>query len=309
MLRKFLTFTIFLFFGFFVFPLFSYVCAEELSLENSGNGAGSKNEVVIEINRETTVESSSEANIENEVDMEANTGENTAEANVGDVSVETGDIIVDVEIVNDVNEASVEVEVCCCGGCESGPRSVVGGQNFGNGASSQNSIEISVEESVTVEDHKEANIQNSVAIDPNTGGNSIVGNVGGANLRTGDIDISVAIGNEANENEAHIGGPPCEEPEEPEEPNGGPGEPEPEEPSENGEVPSEPEEPAKPYEEPRLGPSIEGGEILALAAAIGAPEGQVLPITGPCEWIYILAFLLFLMSRYSRRLSYRYLYS
>lgn len=281
--------------------------AEGISVSNSENGAGSENEVVIEISQETTIESSNEANIENDVDVEANTGENTVESNVGDVSLETGDIAVDVAISNDVNEASVEVDVCCCGG-------EYEVSNSKNGVDSQNSISVSVDQSVTVNDYKDADIQNSVGVDASTGGNNIGGNVGGASLKTGDIGVSVAIGNETNENEVDVGCPHCggpEQPSEPDEPNGGPEEPESEsdEPSsgDDGEESSENGEEAKPYEDPRPGPTFDSGEVLAAATEL--INGQALPITGPSEWMCALTLLLFLLAHSSRRLSYRYLYN
>ncbi len=72
--------------------------------DNSNTGAGSDNEATVEIENDVTIVSNNEANINNNIDIWANTGNNSADKNTGDGSVSTGDITGSVSITNTGNE-------------------------------------------------------------------------------------------------------------------------------------------------------------------------------------------------------------
>ena len=88
------------------------------TIEISGNGTDSDNDATISFGQSTTVVQSNTADVYNQVDAEADTGDNTANDNTGgEVSVETGDDDVNVKVGNTLNSNSAEVDCCCCPNC------------------------------------------------------------------------------------------------------------------------------------------------------------------------------------------------
>lgn len=77
----------------------------DTSCEISGNGASSHNSCRIRISRSVRIRQSNSSTIRNRVWVNVDTGGNTANNNTGgDVSITTGDVHVDVNITNDVNQ-------------------------------------------------------------------------------------------------------------------------------------------------------------------------------------------------------------
>lgn len=198
-------------------------CAQDTGASITGNGSDSQNSINLEQNNNTGVVINQSADIKNDVKGSANTGGNSANDNGGNVSIKTGDIYVS-------------------GGVENGPINVAnvtapsGGGDIsavlhGNGAGSTNSIFASFSNNTNIFTNYQANIQNAVYWDLNTGKNTANGNNGDVSILTGDIFFDFFIKN----GPINIGGidiPCCRifEPEEPEEP----------------EQPEEPEEPEEP---------------------------------------------------------------
>lgn len=162
-------------------------CAQESSAEISGNGADSQNSINVSQTSQTNVTLEQTANVTNKVEGKANTGENTANDNNGNVSIATGDIRVS-------------------GGIENGPINVynvsapAGGDGFSikisdNGAGSQNNISLNIFDPTNVFINSYADIENFVNWDLNTGGNVANGNNGDVTIRTGDIFFDFFIKN------------------------------------------------------------------------------------------------------------------
>src|SRR4030042_2937020 len=105
------------------------VGALEISIENNGGGA----EATVEVAQvtTTTVGQTNQTNVNNDVQVSADTGNNTASDNGGEVQVTTGDITLDTQISNTVNQS--QVAVGCCNG--TGETQVI---ISGNGAGSTN---------------------------------------------------------------------------------------------------------------------------------------------------------------------------
>lgn len=80
-----------------------------------GNGAFSTNQVNSSASQQSNVYITNQANILNLVSWYANTGLNSASGNSGNVSITTGDILLDILIRNRVNLAEVKID-CCPGG-------------------------------------------------------------------------------------------------------------------------------------------------------------------------------------------------
>lgn len=168
----------------------------------SGNGAGSENEAEIEIEQSTQVVQNNFAEIENDVEANASTGDNKAEENTGgDVSIDTGDASTDVIVKNTVNSNSASVD--CCG---TGDVDVL---IEGNGANSENEVELEVndEGGTGVFQSNKAEVENDVDAESETGGNEAEENTGGTvEITTGAADTSVKLSTSANANWATVGG-------------------------------------------------------------------------------------------------------
>ena len=162
-------------------------CASETEITISGNGENSQNSVDLTQTQGTDITINQDADIFNKVEGSANTGENTANGNNGNVSIQTGDIHVS-------------------GGIENGPINVhnvsasVPGQELslkisGNGAGSSNNLTLSIFDPTNVFINSNADIDNFVHWDLNTGGNVANGNNGDVSIVTGDIFFDFLIKN------------------------------------------------------------------------------------------------------------------
>lgn len=171
--------------------------AKAIEVVISGNGAESTNEVAVEQTSEIVIEQTNEANIENEVEVEANTGDNTVSENTGgDVTIDTGDVVAQVVVENAVNDSSVEIE-CCLSGVD-----VIVADN---GADSQNTVELEMDGETSVVVQQTANIVNKVSGSANTGDNVASNNNGNVTIDTGDIYVSGGVNN-GPVNVTHVGG-------------------------------------------------------------------------------------------------------
>ena len=74
-----------------------------LSASNSNTGANSENEAEAEIKNKIEIENKNHTDIDNKLYLNANTGENTANYNTGNGTVDTGNITGEVNISNTVN--------------------------------------------------------------------------------------------------------------------------------------------------------------------------------------------------------------
>ncbi|MBI4035757.1 hypothetical protein HY383_02320 [Candidatus Daviesbacteria bacterium] len=189
--------TLSLLFYSFAIPAF----AQTVTLEVSGNGAGSENEVEVETTTETTVVQENNANIVNNIEAEAKTGDNEAEDNTGgDVSIETGDATTEVTVSNQANTNTADVSCSNCTGDISATVS-------GNGSNSENEIEVENEQNTEVYQNNTAYITNNIEAEAKTGDNEAEDNTGGdVSITTGNADTSVTVSNLANANVASVGG-------------------------------------------------------------------------------------------------------
>jgi len=177
------------------------LAASTTTLEIVGNGRGTDNTVSFTTTNTTSVVQSNNAEIDNYVAVEANTGDNTAEDNVGgDVSVTTGDVEVDAEMANTANSNVANVSGCC--------EVDVNATIEGNAAETSN---VAVVDSVTATDvyqMNNADVENTVEVSASTGDNDAKDNLGGdVSVETGDVKVKpVKISNSLNSNSADVGG-------------------------------------------------------------------------------------------------------
>lgn len=160
------------------------VHAEEFII--SGNGEGSTNEVSTKISLNTSIEQTNNANVVNTLNSDASTGDNTANGNLGDASIITGDIEENISIENMFNSSMAETPCC---------RTETSLEISGNGGNSQNSIDINQTLTTNINMDNYANIQNNIGVNANSGKNTANYNNGDVSIDTGSIIIKGDIKN------------------------------------------------------------------------------------------------------------------
>lgn len=163
----------------------------------SGNGSNSDNDVNLTLggDKNTLVTQNNNADVYNHVDVDSDTGDNDAEDNTGgDVSVETGDATVNVNVNTTANANSARVG----GNGEAGSLSA---KILGNGTYSDNEIDLDFGGSLWITQDNEADVDNKVDVDAETGDNDAEDNTGGeVSVNTGDADVTVDVENDVNFN-------------------------------------------------------------------------------------------------------------
>ena len=156
----------------------------------SGNGANSINQANLAQSTESIVSISQNADITNEVRGYASTGSNSAEGNMGNVSIQTGDIKIKEIMFNDpVNSASVRVG------------SGLGGVSIKikeNGSETENKISVQISKNNDVFVDQQAEFKNVSDWYLETGNNKANDNMGDVDIETGDISFESFIKNFAN---------------------------------------------------------------------------------------------------------------
>jgi len=174
----------------------------------SGNGFGSDNNIRINQDNNVNIRQTNDTNIRNDVNVNNNTGHNSANWNTGgDVAIRTGDAVGNVSINN---AAGMNVaRVLGCNGCDNNVNASI----HGNGAFSDNNIRVSGDSSTRINQVNNTNIDNNVNVRNNTGFNNASGNTGSwwnrdgdVRINTGDAKANVSIKNEAGVNVAEVSG-------------------------------------------------------------------------------------------------------
>lgn len=174
----------------------------------SGNGANPlsenksepKNEVNVNTNNSLFVNQNNYADIDNYVDAKATTGKNDASLNTGgDSIISTGDAKTNVSINNIANANFAKV---------GGNNSNTAGSDIaitGNGAGSDNEVDLKLNSLVTLDQHNLADIDNDVYAKAKTGHNDSQFNTGGETvIITGNAKTNVGIDNLVNFNAADV---------------------------------------------------------------------------------------------------------
>lgn len=180
-----------------------------ISLEITGNGTNSENEVEVEVENEVYVQQGNEAYIENNVSADAKTGGNTAGRNTsGDVMIDTGDAATFVEVDNQANSNVAEVDGCCAMDVD-----VLISEN---GADSENEVELEIndgghhgknETGTYIGQYNLANVENNIDADAKTGYNKAGRNTGGdVSIYTGSALTGVSANTAVNSNSAFVSG-------------------------------------------------------------------------------------------------------
>lgn len=195
---------------------------EVVILSNESNGSGSENTNQAEVTTSDQTFQTNDANVENNIILEANSGDNTSNDNTGeDTSIETGDanvvanvanflntnlagnVIINTvnvmgDLVGDIIAPDTTPTHACDAGCSEEELAML---NSGNGSYSDNSNSFqNADESQVVQDN-DAQIGNNLDLATNTGDNQAADNTGGNNsIDTGESNIEANVMNIANQN-------------------------------------------------------------------------------------------------------------
>lgn len=157
----------------------------------AGNGAFSDNTVKLNNSSRTNVAQTNDTNIRNNVNTNQNTGGNNASFNTGgSTNINTGNASSEVSISN---EAGANFLSLGCG-CNNQSTDVFLG---GNGAFSLNKVKVNNNNTTTVRQTNNTNLNNQVNTRQNTGNNSASFNTGGMSYWGWDMnsDPSITTGN------------------------------------------------------------------------------------------------------------------
>lgn len=203
-------------------------CAVNTTAANTGNGSSSTNDASVSQATHNVTQQTNDATIENNLLLDANTGDNSASGNTeGDTAITTGDATIEAQTLNVansnieggnwwlvlVNEAGQWIGkivgqpdgASFAGSAgtefvvnENGEITAV---NSGNGSTSQNTSDVSTTTNNTTVQTNTANIQNSLNLSANTGENKANDNTGGdTTIQTGDARIVANLVNFVNNN-------------------------------------------------------------------------------------------------------------
>lgn len=175
--------------------------ASAISLEITGNGVESENDVEVKVEQKTEVSQNNDFNVNNHVNTNANTGGNSASKNSnGDVSVDTGDASVSVVVANEGN--TNEAVADCCSSLDDVEVLI-----SENGDSTDNKVELTNKNKVQVSQNNSSNIRNDVNSDATSGKNDANRNTGGSvSVSTGNALAVTGIFNGGNVNSAVVAG-------------------------------------------------------------------------------------------------------
>jgi hypothetical protein len=168
-----------------------------------GNGSDSDNNIHLDMNNSARVTQSNTAHITNDVDVNANTGDNHASDNTGgDVSVMTGDATTHVGVDNMANFNAADVNNCGC-------LTDLTAKIIGNGSNSDNTIHFDGDNTLGLHQTNSAWLNNRLEdLFATTGKNHASDNTGSVSslfdpvsVDTGSSNTTVDLGNSANMNQ------------------------------------------------------------------------------------------------------------
>jgi len=189
-----------------------------LTAANTANGAGSVNNLDLNLDNSDTTFQSNDATVGNTMTLSANSGFNDTDANTnGDNVILTGDANVSANALTFANNNIAgnviygvvniygdlvgdivfpeELLGACCG---TGPATI---SNTANGANSQNNLDVNLSTDDSTFQNNDAIIDNVLVLDAQTGANDTDANTGGASaIATGDSNVTASVLNVANSN-------------------------------------------------------------------------------------------------------------
>lgn len=177
-------------------PQGSYALDAELTNEDTGADSDNVNDV--DANRSISFTFTNTGSVDNDFDYDLNTGGNTVADNTTVGDIETGDITVEQEVENVVNQpvdlAGLEDALTSAGFDDASVEII--NRNTGAGSTNTNDVTIDSTHDVTVTNT--ATATNTFALAVNTGDNDITDNTTVGDIRTGDIKVTGKVTNILN---------------------------------------------------------------------------------------------------------------
>lgn len=183
------------------------------TIVNTGNGSNSDNSGTVDTTDTSATIQDNNANINNNLNLDSDSGNNSAGQNLGDSTIETGDANTTGTILNSVNtniegvlvsetnivedtvgDVVLDFAATCVAGCESGSETII--TNLGNGSESENTGLINETADSLTSQNNDAVVGNEMVLTANSGNNLTNDNTNGdSNISTGDANV---VGNVLN---------------------------------------------------------------------------------------------------------------
>lgn len=168
-------------------------CDMDIVVGNVKTGADSDNGAKVKLNKTNSIFQNNAAVVDNNIDVNGNTGKNNANKNTGGGSVESGDLTGTAIVENNLNQNFASL----AGG--EGTASITA-LNDTTGADSSNWTKVKANFNNVVTQTNLADIDNNVDLDLNSGKNDANKNTGWGMVTTGDVAAGVALNTTANAN-------------------------------------------------------------------------------------------------------------
>lgn len=174
--------------------------AQDVEVTISGNGYRSENDVELDLEDTKGIFQTNVAGVTNDVETKAKTGYNDANRTTGgDVTIRTGDATAVTDVTTSANANNAAV------GGRAHHTGSLSAWILGNGAYSENEIELDITKEMALVQENLAEIENSVETYGSTGKNEASDNTGGeVGIWTGDAKAATYVDNMVNFNAADI---------------------------------------------------------------------------------------------------------
>jgi hypothetical protein len=167
---------------------------------NEETGADSDNENELDVDHEIELELENTADFWNELDFDADTGDNDIEENTNVGDTETGAAMLTVDVMNEANSDSGFA------GSDLGWLELaLMGSNSTTGADSDNENEFDIDSEVDIEIENEAEVDNEFDVNIETGDNEVERNTNAGDLTTGDGEVVIEATNKVNNGSSAMG--------------------------------------------------------------------------------------------------------
>lgn len=191
-----------------VVMMFPSLVQADLDVNITDNGANSQTDVKVKTETKQELEQENKADVDNKVNLSANTGGNAANSNTnGKVNLKTGKVDAMVVFSNTVNLNSAIVTSCC---------KLLGDKSIkvaDNGAKSKQDVKVETESKLDLEQENDADVENEVDADLSTGDNTANKNTNGdVDVKSGKVFMEVGVENIVNANEAEVESCGCDQP-------------------------------------------------------------------------------------------------
>lgn len=153
------------------------------------NGANSNNQINYNQKTTTAITQNNTVSLNNNIKVSANTGNNQALDNTGDVTVKTGDISIQTGVTNNGNNSYTST---------SKPQEIFNLKIAGNGSGSTSDVENTSYESRQFLMNNYLNLSNNITANANTGGNRANNNKGRIFISTGSVLLDIILNTKAN---------------------------------------------------------------------------------------------------------------